>query len=112
MRDDRNGGANGRPAPRVNGVLSLAGAYSRAGSSDSEPAAPVDLVAVQADDELVNAVGSRADRPTQSGRARKRASTVEPSISSAAWICSSSSRSTSTTMAPRNRLLPRPLTST
>ena len=44
--------------------------------------------------------GSRAESPTQSGRSTNRASTVEPSITAAAWICSSSLRSTRITIAP------------
>ena len=55
---------------------------------------------------------SRALRPTHSGRSLNRASTEAPSMTAAVRMTSSSLRRTSTTTAPRNQLLPRPLTST
>jgi hypothetical protein len=69
MRDERNGCANGRPAPigpRTNGAHTN-GAHHAGGGLDvptvtlAAPATegPIDLVVVQADDELVNALGAR-----------------------------------------------------
>jgi hypothetical protein len=65
MRDDHDGASNGRPGPRVNGVPQQGGAFARVLTPGDDADAPIDLVAVQADDELVNAVGVRTDIPAR-----------------------------------------------
>jgi len=78
MRDNRGDAPNGRPGPfrrtnghsadcGVNGVPSadLAGGLFTRVLPDVDESAPVDLVAVQADDELVNALGARPAVPPE-----------------------------------------------
>lgn len=58
--------ANGRPVPSLNGVPSLRGAFTRVlPGGDPDVDGPLDLVAVQADDELIGVLGAR---PAGGGR--------------------------------------------
>lgn len=50
---------NGRPRPTLNGVPRLGGAFTSVLPAEDE--GPLDLVAVQADDELVGVLGARPD---------------------------------------------------
>jgi hypothetical protein len=106
MRDGRSGAPNGRPGPfrRADGIPADGGANGvpndtvRSGGvftrllPDEDESTPVDLVAVQADDELVNALGVRpaapaGERPPSYGRGDGGASGTDDRLMAmlAAW---------------------------